>query len=428
MRLAFVILLFLTSSTLAQDITLWTWALKPRFDPLIRQTIADFEQQNPGVRVEWIDVPGEAIDRKLFSAAAAGQLPDVINLPDKAFVRFAQLGAFKPLDAILPGDPDKQYVAGALSGCRFDGKLMGVPWYLSNEIAVINVTLLEQGGLTLDVTTSNSVGSNALGRDWKTLRTQAPEFHRKTGKFLFMTRLGEIDLLGQIVAEDLLPIVPHAEGGFQSNLTKDSRIVSLMKEWVELYRSGAMPRESATGTYPDLVQAFKEERVAVVNANLVRVIQRDAPELFARIVPRPAIVGAKNVGNLSSVMLGVSSQSKHPELAAKLLWHMTTPKYQEELALLASRLPSTIASMNSPRFAPTAPDALSQATALSMRELPKSMSFVQPTGTWPDLEKIFGEGMKRALLSDVPAEKALTDIEAEWDRILRADAKGLSWK
>jgi len=418
MRLAFLLFLLLTPHALAQEITLWTWALKPAYNDYIQNIARDFEAQNPGVTVIWVDVPGDAIERKLFAAAAAGRMPDVINLPDKAFVRFAQLGAMRDLTGLLPGDPHQQFVPGALAGATFDHKLMGLPWYLSNEIAVINKPLLESGGLTVDT----------VGKDFATLRSQAVAFHKKTGKFLFMMRLGEIDLLAQIIAEDLKPIVPASAGGYESNLTRDPRIAKLMSEWVGLFRQGALPRESATGAYPDMVAAFKEGRVALVNANMVRVIKKDTPQLFEQLAIAPPIVGARDTPSLSSVMLGVSSTSKHPQLAAKLAWHVLLPAYQEELAVRASRLPSTIASQSVMASGATGDDALARATRVSIDALPRSTSFVQPTGTWPDLEKVFSEGMKRALLGGSDIDAALLDIETQWNVILRADAAGLPYK
>src|SRR3954465_14646888 len=87
------------------ELELWTWSLRPWFNSYMADAVAAFEAANPGVRVHWVDVPGDAIVRKYFAAGAAGKLPDVVNLPDKVFLRFATLGGLRRLEGILPGDP-----------------------------------------------------------------------------------------------------------------------------------------------------------------------------------------------------------------------------------------------------------------------------------------------------------------------------------
>ena len=181
---------------------LWTWSMRPFFNAYCTDLIAAFERLHPGVQVRWIDVPDEAIVRKYFAAGAAGQLPDVVTLPDKVFLRFADLGGFQPLNTLLPGDPQAVYVAPALDQCRLGGKLLGLPWYLSTEILMVNPVLLAEGGLSPET----------LATHWDGLLEQARPFYRKTGKHLFTLRLGEIDLLDMIMAEGLNPIEPLASG------------------------------------------------------------------------------------------------------------------------------------------------------------------------------------------------------------------------
>lgn len=401
---------------------LWTWALSPWFDDYIRDCLADFEAQHPGVSVRWIDVPGDAIVRKYFAAAAAGALPDVVNLPDKVFVRFASLGGLRAVDGLLPGDADAVFVPGALSQCRVGGRLVGLPWYLSTEICVMNRALLAEGGLDAD----------ALGHDWATILAQARQFHARTGRFLIILRLGGgPDLLGILFSDGRDVIAPHEQGGWRSNLL-DPSIVATVRDWVDLFRSGALPRECATGEYAEMVQAYKDRRVAVINANALRAVRNDAPDVYAVTDVRPAITGASGLANIAAVQLAVTPQTRHPREAAALAWHLASPRWQTRLAVRASRLPSTLESLDDPAFAmppDDAPDALQRGTAISARQLRGgAKAFLPPTGAWPDLERAFIERIKRALLEGRDVEATLRDIDREWNRMLRAEAAGMPWK
>ena len=38
------------------ELQFWTIQLSPKFDPLIRSMLAEWEEQNPGVNVRWTDL------------------------------------------------------------------------------------------------------------------------------------------------------------------------------------------------------------------------------------------------------------------------------------------------------------------------------------------------------------------------------------
>jgi putative chitobiose transport system substrate-binding protein len=411
---------FFTSQARAQpevDLELWTWAMHPYFTNYLNDLVGEFEQANPGVKVHQVDVPGDAITRKYFAAGAAGKLPDVVNLPDTVFLRFAQLGGLMPLDHLLPGDPGAVYVKSALDQCRVNQKLFGLPWYLSTEIAVMNKSLLAEGGLN----------STTLPRHWDQLLNLAKPFHQRTGKYLFILRLGDADLLNMITAEGLSPIKP-AGAGYQSNLT-DPRIQNLITKWVQAYRDGLLPRESATTGYAENVSAFKDQRVAVLNADAVRSIRSDSPSLYKNLDVLPGITGQIGKTNIGTVDIAVSSQSTHPMLAAKLAWLMTSPRWQERLCLAASRVPGTAQSLLLPEFSlPTdTSDKLRLALGIGCQQLRenRAQSFIPPTGQWPEMTTIFGDEIKRSLLEEVPVAVSLKRIDARWNQLLAGDSQTL---
>ena len=409
--------LFATHARAQSDVELelWTWAMHPYFTDYLNDLVGEFERANPGVKVHLVDVPGDAITRKYFAAGAAGKLPDVVNLPDTVFLRFAQLGGLMPLDHLLPGDPDAVYVKSALDQCRVNGKLFGLPWYLSTEIAVVNESLLAEGGLS----------SAALPRHWDQLLKLAKPFHERTGKYLFILRLGDVDLLNMITAEGLSPIKP-AGAGYQSNLV-DPRIENLITQWVQAYRDGLLPRESATAGYAEEVSAFKDQRVAVLNADAVRSIRSDSPSLYKNLSVLPGITGQIDKTNIATVEIAVSSQSTHPILAAKLAWLMTSPRWQERLCVAASRVPGTTQSLALPEFSipMDTSDKLRVALGIGCQQLRnnRAQSFIPPTGQWPEMTTIFGDEIKRSLLEEVPVAVSLKRIDARWNQLLAGDHK-----
>ena len=65
--------------------------------------IAKFEKQNPGIKVKWIDQPGDGYANKLSTDAAANQLPDVMDMMPKDAYILAKSGA---IDNISKANPD----------------------------------------------------------------------------------------------------------------------------------------------------------------------------------------------------------------------------------------------------------------------------------------------------------------------------------
>ena len=57
------------------EVSLQTWALKPKFTSYVEGVIKAFETKYPGTKVTWLDQPGDGYDKKVLSQASAGQLP-----------------------------------------------------------------------------------------------------------------------------------------------------------------------------------------------------------------------------------------------------------------------------------------------------------------------------------------------------------------
>ena len=397
---------------------LWTWALRPRFDDYMQRLVADFERQRPGVRVRWTDVAFDAMNRKAFAAGAAGAMPDVINLSDQHFAQFANLAALRPIGPLLRGDAADRYVPGALAANRIDDQLFGLPWYLSTTVRVMNIRLLDRGVLD----------SGTLGGTWDALLKQAGPFYRRTGVYLFTLPLGDrSDLPAMMLADGLKPLAPHDDGGLASNLG-DPQIVAFVERWVDAFRSEILPRGAATGGYEHMVNGLAGETVACINANALARVKAEAPQVYEHLAVGPGVVGKLGRPHVAVTHVAVTRQSTQPQLAAELAWHVTSPRWQTELAILAGRIPSTTASLDDPAFSAESDDPQQQATTIGARQLPEARAFKPAIGAWPDLQRAFDDGMKSILLGGEATAPALASVGREWDRILRAEAEGLPYK
>ncbi len=355
------------------EIEFWTLALA-KFDTYIKGEIAAFEAAHPGVKVRWVDVPYSVLERKLISAAAAGRAPDVVNMSDVNYARFAALGAFVDLNALVPPEgsrdvsAEERYLPGALFLCKvYSGReerkpLLALPWYVNPQASIINTELLKAGGLTLET----------LPRDWRGVLALAHGFHERTGKFLISQPLGEESQLPvMLLGEGLVPLkerdASDTSKGLEADLTrKDVR--DYIALWVEAYRRGDLPRAAATQGHSHLLDQYQEQSIAVIS---------------------------------------------------------TGPNFLKNVRDVVAIMPSTAGSADDAYFRPSeaelrGPDGvLALARKVVAESLPDAVGFTAALETWPDLRRSFEEAIKRVLVDGADLDETLEHLNEEWNRILR---------
>jgi cation diffusion facilitator CzcD-associated flavoprotein CzcO len=104
---------------------------------------------------------------------------------------------------------------------------------------------------------------------------------------------------------------------------------------------------------------------------------------------------------------------------------MTSAESQTMLCRLATVLPSSRASLTDPvvrgeEATGATPPAVAQARGMAAASLPGAVAYTPALVTWPDLRRAFEDGIKRALLDGADVRKTLGEIQAQWNRILRA--------
>src|SRR5262245_5718564 len=73
------------------------WALGSEVEQ-VRPLFAEFERENPGIKVRIQQIPWTAAHEKLLTAFAGDATPDVCQLGNTWIPEFATLGALAPLD------------------------------------------------------------------------------------------------------------------------------------------------------------------------------------------------------------------------------------------------------------------------------------------------------------------------------------------
>ncbi len=147
----------LSFNVMAQDdqvtVKLWMHIHPPRV-ALDEELIAQFEKDNPNIKVEYTTVPDQEWDTTLSTALASGAGPDLFNQATFAMGQFYAQGNIVPVDAQAAGYKDQQDIYNSyafgnsmLAGATFDGTLYGLPTELSTYACYANDDLFKAAGL-----------------------------------------------------------------------------------------------------------------------------------------------------------------------------------------------------------------------------------------------------------------------------------------
>ena len=119
-------------------------------DVLESTLIPAFEKANPGIEVEYLDVPYDDLLQKLTTSAAGDELPDLVRADLGWVPRFAELGVLVPLSQEMD-DFDKladRTFPGVLSTNLWEGDYYGLPLDTNTRVLISNPAGLEAAGLT----------------------------------------------------------------------------------------------------------------------------------------------------------------------------------------------------------------------------------------------------------------------------------------
>lgn len=112
----------------------------------LRELIAAYEEDRPGVTVKFTGVPSQGDHiAKLSTAFAGGNPPDVFLLNYRRLGPFVDRGVLAPAD--LGERSTGEFFAPSLEAFTYDGELACVPQNTSSSVAYLNLDLLRSAGI-----------------------------------------------------------------------------------------------------------------------------------------------------------------------------------------------------------------------------------------------------------------------------------------
>lgn len=356
--------------------------------------LAEFEAQNPGVKVEVTQIPSDQFDAKLLTAIAAGTVPDLVRLYSQSQASLMATGAFAPVPAGVANPDD--FFTNAYNTNVKAGVAYGIPLDVYATMFQYRKDLAEKAGLgapkTWDELKAFAKAMQAQGSKWGIGMDVGYDIYNAQGLNEFIHQNG-----GSFISAD----------GTKWTINSAENVKAL-EFWGSLFSEGLASPDGPK--FLDTVPWFTSGEIAskdigpwfeqwAVDANGREWV--DANLATAEMPAGP--VGTASA--LGSGSIAVLKDGKNQVAAWKLARYLTQPATQIAWYKLFGSLPSVKAAWDDPAIAGNKLlDAERKAleTAVDIPQVP----------TWSQVGTYIGQQTERVARGQATAQQVLDDAQA----------------
>ncbi|MFF8958264.1 sugar ABC transporter substrate-binding protein [Streptomyces sp. NPDC014894] len=304
--------------------TLTVWAMGTEGEKL-GDVAAEYQKKNSHVTVKVTPVGWDVAHQKLVSAAAAGTLPDVMQMGSTFMGEFAELGVLEPVDTKEFAKDD--FFPAAWEGNVVDDKVYGVPWYVDARVLYYRTDLAEKAGVDKAPTT------------WAEMSELAAAYQDKA-KTTWGISLQPYNLDAW---QNWLPFFYSAGG----ELIKDGKpaldseaAVTSLTEYASYFEKG-LAKKSVQPGY-DVIKDFGNDSVPMFLSGPWQTvnISENQPELKGKWAAAPLPKGTSSTSFAGGSSLVISKDSEHKAAAREFIKHLTDAEGQADWYKRTTDLPA----------------------------------------------------------------------------------------
>lgn len=389
----------------SQEVEFWTMQLQPEFTDYFNQLIEQFEAENPGIQVRWVDVPWADMQSKILTAVSAGTAPDVVNLNPDFASQLASKNAWLPLDDRISPTEKDVYLSKIWQASTLDGDSFGLPWYLTTRIALYNQDIFADAGIA------------APPQTYGELAEVARQIKESTGKYAFFISFVPEDAADVLQSFVQMGVPLVDESGNAAFNTPAGRAV--FQYWTDLYQQELLPREALTQGHRRAVELYQAGETAILaaGAEFLTTIEKNAPDIAKATASAPQITGDTGKKNVAVMNLVIPRATDAPEAALNFALYVTNDANQLAFAKAANVLPSTAEALADAYFTEPATDAapVTVARAVSASQMADAEVLVPAMEDIKTLQKAIYTNLQAAMLGQKTVDVAIADAAAEWD-------------
>ncbi|MFH2037342.1 MAG: extracellular solute-binding protein, partial [Candidatus Zixiibacteriota bacterium] len=362
----------------------------PTIKPVIEQMVADYEANNPNIKINLTDLTWADGHDKIVIAFSSGTAPDIVELGSDWVAEFSTTGQLANLTEYLTADSANYY---GWTPAVYDSSIYAQPWILGTRVLYINKDLMAQAGFDStfvpykwDMLKEVCYKIDSLGKDIHGFGSNAAEKHRLYKKWLpFFWSLD-----GRIMSLDGKYCVISSDKAYKS-----------LKFYKELNDSCSM-----VDTQRRLEDAFLDGKIGVIISGdwLLKRIKNEKKKInfMTSIFPGLDYPGKSFAGG---EYLAVSKNSPNKEAATKFIKYITNPENQLVFckANYSANPSSKIAAQDS-----------FFVSDLNLNTFVRQMNLSKmspPMTQWVYVEGIIEQTLENVLFNGVPMAESLYDAK-----------------
>lgn len=280
---------------------------------VVDQVIARFERLHPGLSASYTSgIIKDDYSSWLSDQIVQGRLLDVFMVLDEDFNMLASLGALRNLDSYIRSDhafDQEAYYKSALQAGQFDGAQYALPYQCNLRLMFVNTTLLDQEKISLP-------DWNWTIDDFAALCQQVTKDTDQDG---VVDQCGFVNYTWKdVLAAFGVPIFTEDGLSVQLNNDRVRRALRYMQQ-IKDYDQAYYPFTSADGFDSGQVAFAPMSYAEYKTYSPYPWKVRRYSSFEWSVLPMPAGMEGESNINLDSLMMGISSQSSHPQEAWELL-------------------------------------------------------------------------------------------------------------
>lgn len=394
----------LSTQALSESITLqWQSSVltEAQYAPVWQAMVAEFEAQNPDIKIEPILVPRADNWTKFVTAAQARQAPCVVVVPVPTA---AYNGYLLPLDQFWDNEPEAYravWPETALGVVTFDEQLYGLPFYAGIYGEVYNRSMVEAAGLDPD----NPPQTWDEYLEWaQALRTD--------DTYATVILGGPTETTTRLLLSWI-----HSNGGsaFNEDLTEatfasNPKSLEAIKFYLGLASEhDVVPEGAATTNYAEQTVLFAQEKIGTMrNAywGIAKVLGDNA-ELEDDIIVAPVPGNSPDAHTSATVTtVSISSNCEHPEEAWEFIKFMNEPQWAVQMVSTSNWMPLRNDLLDHPAVAgdPIVQEFLKMGST--------ALTLPLPTPAWSQIARVdVVEAVQRAIQEPDRVEEIFTELD-----------------
>ena len=380
-----------------------------QYEPVWKQTIAEFEAANPGIKVEPVLVARKDHWTKFVAASQAKKAPCIVSVD---LTTAAYNGYLMPIDKYWKAEPAAfrdAWSDAILASAKWKGQLYGLPIWGGTYAEIYNRDLVVRAGLDPDKPPKTFDEYVAWGR-------------KLTGSDHWATAVlgGKTDTTTRVL---LMWIWANGGEAFNGDMTeatfaKNPKSLEAIKFYLGLTgKTGIAAPAPTTTNYLEQTNLYAQGKIATMrNAYwAVAKVVGDNPAMAGKSFVAPPPANVPNAPTLSTVTASsISASCQHPDAAWKFIKFDADKKWSIARAKVANWMPLRNDLADDPEI--NADPMLAQFVRIGRN----ARSYPLPHPVWAEIAaNDIVDAVQKALLAPDRTDEIFKDLDARLTKKLR---------